>query len=123
MSPGIASASCWIRPRTQSIIWSIASKHLLATKDNKMEYAASDLSQRERYKVLISFVLPRPIAWVTTIGPTGVVNAAPFSFFNVFAEDPPLIMIAVNRRPDGRVKDTAINIERTGEFVVNIADE
>jgi flavin reductase (DIM6/NTAB) family NADH-FMN oxidoreductase RutF len=88
-----------------------------------MEYAPENLAPRERYKVLTSFVLPRPIAWVTSLGPTGVVNAAPFSFFNVFAEDPPLCMFAVNRRPDGRVKDTQLNIQRTGEFVVNIADE
>ena len=66
----------------------------------------NDLKPRERYKVLTSFVLPRPIAWVTSIGPTGVVNAAPFSFFNVFCEDPPLCMFAANLRPDGRVKDT-----------------
>lgn len=66
-----------------------------------MQYAASELSHHERYKVLISFVLPRPIAWLTTIGPTGTVNAAPFSFFNVFAEDPPLIMVAVNKRRTG----------------------
>jgi flavin reductase (DIM6/NTAB) family NADH-FMN oxidoreductase RutF len=52
-----------------------------------------------------------------------VVNAAPFSFFNVFAEDPPLIMFAVNKRPDGRLKDTWLNIQRTGEFVVNLTDE
>ena len=51
-----------------------------------MEYAPNDLSPRNRYKVLTGFVLPRPIAWVTTIGPTGVVNAAPFSFFNVFSD-------------------------------------
>jgi flavin reductase (DIM6/NTAB) family NADH-FMN oxidoreductase RutF len=84
-----------------------------------MEYAASDLTPRERYKLLASFVLPRPIAWVTSVGLTGVVNAAPFSFFNVFCED----QIAVNRRPDGQEKDTLANIQRTGEFVVNIADE
>ena len=65
-----------------------------------MEYAPEDLSPRERYKVLTEFVLPRPIAWVTTMGPTGVVNAAPFSFFNVFCEDPPLCMFAVNARPE-----------------------
>src|SRR5215470_7665440 len=88
-----------------------------------MEYAPSELSQRERCKVLTSFVLPRPIAWVTTLGPTGVVNAAPFSFFNVFAEDPPLVMFAVNKRPDGRLKDTWVNIKRTAEFVVNLTDE
>lgn len=88
-----------------------------------MQYAVSDVSHHDRYKLLISFVLPRPIAWVTTIGPTGTVNAAPFSFFNVFAEDPPLCMFAVNKRPDGRLKDTWNNIKRTGEFVVNLTDE
>ena len=88
-----------------------------------MQYAASDLSPHERYKLLISFVLPRPIAWITTIGTTGVVNAAPFSFFNVFAEDPPLIVVAINKRPDGRIKDTWVNIERDKQFVVNLTDE
>src|ERR1700749_1139568 len=88
-----------------------------------MEYVPNDLTPRERYKGLTSFVLPRPIAWVTTLGPSGVVNAAPFSFFNVFCEDPPLCMFAVNRRPDKGTKDTLTNIQRTGEFVVNIADE
>jgi flavin reductase (DIM6/NTAB) family NADH-FMN oxidoreductase RutF len=88
-----------------------------------MEYDPQHLSPRERYKVLTSFVLPRPIAWVTTIGPTGVVNAAPFSFFNVFAEDPPLCMFAANLGPDGLIKDTVANIQRTNEFVVNMTDE
>jgi len=88
-----------------------------------MQYAVNDVSHHERYKLLISFVLPRPIAWVTSLGPGGVVNAAPFSFFNVFAEDPPLVMFAVNKRPDGRLKDTWLNIQRTGEFVVNLTDE
>ena len=88
-----------------------------------MDYAASELTPRERYKVLTSFILPRPIAWVTSIGPTGVVNAAPFSFFNAFCEDPPLCMFAANRKPNGQDKDTYLNIQRTGEFVVNLADE
>ena len=88
-----------------------------------MDYAASDLTPRERYKVLTSFILPRPIAWVTTVGPSGVVNAAPFSFFNAFCEDPPLCMFAANRKPNGQDKDTFLNIQRTGEFVVNMADE
>ena len=88
-----------------------------------MQYAASEVNPRDRYKILTAFVLPRPIAWVTTLGPTGVVNAAPFSFFNVFGEDPPLIMFAINKRPDGRLKDTWTNIQRTNEFVVHIPDE
>ena len=97
--------------------------HPVTDRKLTMEYAASDLKPRERYKVLASFVLPRPIAWVTTIGPDGTVNAAPFSFFNVFAEDPPIVMFAVNKRPDGRIKDTWVNIRRSGEFVVNLTDE
>ena len=88
-----------------------------------MEYGVNDVNHRDRYKILTAFVLPRPIAWVTSLGAGGVVNAAPFSFFNVFAEDPPLVIFAVNTRPDGRLKDTWLNIERTGEFVVNLTDE
>src|SRR6202165_5475091 len=88
-----------------------------------MQYTPDELTHRERYKVLTGFVLPRPIAWVTALGAGGWVNAAPFSFFNVFSEDPPLCMFAANPRPDGRVKDTVVNIQRTGEFVVNLADE
>jgi len=88
-----------------------------------MQYAVSDVNHHDRYKILTAFVLPRPIAWVTTVGPTGTVNAAPFSFFNVFAEDPPLCMFSLNSRPDGRLKDTWTNIERTGQFVVNLTDE
>ena len=83
-------------------------------RNEDMQYAVSDVNHHDRYKILTAFVLPRPIAWVTTLGPTGVVNAAPFSFFNVFAEDPPLCMFAINKRPDGRIKDTWTNIERTG---------
>ena len=88
-----------------------------------LSYDPDTMAQRDRYKLLISLVIPRPIALVTTVGPTGVVNAAPFSFFNVFCEDPPLCMFAVNQRPDGRVKDTLVNIQRSGEFVVNLTDE
>src|SRR5215813_15425801 len=88
-----------------------------------MEFDASKMQPRNRYKVLASFVLPRPIAWVTCLGPSGVVNAAPSGFFNVFSEDPPLCMFAVNQRPDGRVKDTLVNIRRTAEFVVNLTDD
>ena len=88
-----------------------------------MQYAVNDVNHHDRYKILTAFVLPRPIAWVTSLGPNGVVNAAPFSFFNVFAEDPPLVMFAINKRPDGRLKDTWTNIEREKEFVVNLTDE
>ena len=78
-----------------------------------------ELAPRDRYKVLTAFVLPRPIAWVTTIGPTGVVNAAPFSFFNVFSEAPPLLVLGIegNKRGDGKpYKDTVRNISERKEF-------
>lgn len=77
----------------------------------------------QRYKLMASLIVPRPIALVTTLGPTGVANAAPFSMFNMVGEDPPILMISINRLHDGRLKDTAANILRTGEFVVHIADE
>ena len=88
-----------------------------------MEYAPEILRRASATRCWRDLCLPRPIAWVTTLGPTGVVNAAPFSFFNVFCEDPPLCMFAANHRPDGRIKDTTVNIQRTGEFVVNLTDE
>ena len=82
-----------------------------------------ELDPRDRYKLLCGVVVPRPIALVTTLDANGAVNAAPFSFFNVFAEDPPICMFAVNKRPDGRLKDTWLNIQRTGQFVINLTDE
>lgn len=75
------------------------------------------------YPILAGLVTPRPIAWVTTLNEDGSVNAAPFSFFNVFGDDPPLVIFAPGDRNDGSPKDTARNCERTGEFVVNLVDE
>jgi flavin reductase (DIM6/NTAB) family NADH-FMN oxidoreductase RutF len=83
----------------------------------------SSLSQRDRYKLLISLVIPRPIALVTTLGPSGVVNAAPFSFFNMFSETPPLCVLGLQCRHDGGLKDTSIHIRDRGAFVVNLVDE
>ncbi|MEO1102315.1 MAG: flavin reductase family protein, partial [Pseudomonadota bacterium] len=80
------------------------------------------LTPAERYKMLCAAVIPRPVAWVTSLDEAGTVNAAPFSFFNVFAEDPALVIIGMNRRPGGERKDTLNNIEARGEFVVNLAD-
>lgn len=78
------------------------------------------LTPQERYKLLCAVVIPRPIAWVTTIGRDGVVNAAPFSFFNLFGSDPALVILGLENRADGSRKDTTRNIEETGEFVINI---
>jgi len=88
-----------------------------------MDVRCADLEQKTRYKLLIGLVYPRPIALVSTVNANGVLNAAPFSFFNVVADDPPLVMLSFNRRSDGTMKDTVKNIRRTGEFVVNLVDE
>jgi flavin reductase (DIM6/NTAB) family NADH-FMN oxidoreductase RutF len=75
------------------------------------------------YPLLASLVTPRPIAWVTTLGPDGAVNAAPFSFFNVLGAEPPIVGICPGDRDDGTPKDTARNIRLSHEFVVNLVDE
>jgi flavin reductase (DIM6/NTAB) family NADH-FMN oxidoreductase RutF len=82
-----------------------------------------DLSPHDRYKLLCSVVIPRPIALVTTLDANGAVNAAPFSFFNVFSENPPLVVLGLQHKPDRSPKDTTRNIHRDGEFVVNMVDE
>jgi flavin reductase (DIM6/NTAB) family NADH-FMN oxidoreductase RutF len=82
-----------------------------------------DLSPHERYKLLCGVVVPRPIALVTTLDGNGAVNAAPFSFFNVFSEDPPLVVLGLQHKPDRTPKDTTRNIQRDGEFVVHMVDE
>ncbi len=88
-----------------------------------MDLILEKLPAQERYKLLIGLVIPRPIAWVSTWSENSIANCAPFSFFNVISEDPPLCILSFNRRSDGALKHTLKNIRRTGEFVVNLADE
>ena len=88
-----------------------------------MRFDLAELSAGDRYKLLGGLVVPRPIALVTTRGPEGRVNAAPFSFFNVFAEEPPLVVLGLGISPVGGAKDTTVNIRETGEFVINLVDE
>jgi len=75
------------------------------------------------YVILASLVVPRPIALVTTCAPTGEINAAPFSFFNLLGAHPPIVAVAPGNREDGTPKDTARNIQLTHEFIVNLVDE
>jgi len=82
----------------------------------------SQLSPREAYKVMIGTIVPRPIAWVTTVSPEGVVNAAPYSFFNCLSADPPILALGVENKPDRAFKDTTENIRQTEVFTVNIVD-
>jgi flavin reductase (DIM6/NTAB) family NADH-FMN oxidoreductase RutF len=86
-----------------------------------MEWDTAARSAKEMYRFLTTAVAPRPIAWVTTVSPDGLVNAAPFSWFNTVCADPPMVMLAIGARADGSPKDTLRNIEATREFVVNVA--
>ena len=88
-----------------------------------MEVRFADLEQTARYKLLIGLVYPRPIALISTTNANGVHNAAPFSFFNVVADEPPMVMVSFNRRRDGTLKHTVRNIRRSRCFVVNLVDE
>lgn len=82
----------------------------------------ADLTPKERYKLLIGTVIPRPVALITTVGADGVANAGAFSFFNVLTHDPAIMAVGIEHRADGTPKDTAANILATGEFTVHISD-
>jgi flavin reductase (DIM6/NTAB) family NADH-FMN oxidoreductase RutF len=84
-----------------------------------MEISAKGLNWDTTYKLLVGIVVPRPIAWITTVSPAGVVNLAPFSCYTFACNEPPMLAINIGRR-DGALKDTARNIEEGREFVVNV---
>ncbi len=89
-----------------------------------MEMSPENLEWREAYKLLVGSILPRPIAFVSSIDQDGISNAAPFSFFTAICADPMLICFSPMRRgTDGSKKDTLVNIESTGQFVINIVSE
>ncbi|MGD6832884.1 flavin reductase family protein [Sutcliffiella halmapala] len=79
-------------------------------------------TERENYKFLIGSIIPRPIAFVTTISKDGILNGAPFSYFNIVSSNPPMISLSI-QRTSGRQKDTARNIIESKQFVVHIVDE
>ena len=80
-------------------------------------------TSEHNYKLLTNLVVPRPIAWITSLGPHGLVNLAPFSFFNAVGSDPVCVLVSIGRRDSGAPKDTARNILDRGEFVVNMVTE
>lgn len=82
----------------------------------------TSISERENYKFLIGSIIPRPIAFVTTLSEEGVLNGAPFSYFNIVSSNPPMISLSI-QRTEGRQKDTARNIASLKEFVVHMVDE
>ena len=83
----------------------------------------ASLEVREVYKLLIGSVVPRPIAWVSTISAAGLPNLAPFSYFNIASSNPPMLLFCPSRRANGAKKDTLRNVEATHEFVIHIVDE
>lgn len=99
--------------RTQAIV---APFH----NEGPMLFDFAALSNQDCYKLMVSTIVPRPIAWVVTQSKSGVVNAAPYSFFNAFANDPPIVIIGIGGKSEGVAKDTAANIRTTTQFVVNL---
>ncbi|NBG88589.1 flavin reductase family protein [Isachenkonia alkalipeptolytica] len=81
-----------------------------------------DLTEQENYFFLTGSVIPRPVAFTTTLSRDGVLNAAPFSYFNIVTANPPMLSISV-QRDRGVMKDTARNAKETGDFVIHITDE
>jgi flavin reductase (DIM6/NTAB) family NADH-FMN oxidoreductase RutF len=90
-----------------------------------MIFHVQDSPPRQIYNLLIGLIAPRPIALVTSMNEAGQMNAAPFSAYNYLCTDPPIVGLGVTDRPGGGFtpKDTARNIRRTGEFVVNVVTE
>ena len=88
-----------------------------------MQITLADLTPSQRYYLTSGLVVPRPIAWITTLNEEGSVNAAPFSYFQLMGENPPLCVLGIGRRDDGRPKDTLANVRRTREFVINLVTE
>jgi flavin reductase (DIM6/NTAB) family NADH-FMN oxidoreductase RutF len=88
-----------------------------------MELDAAATPVLEVYRTLVDIVTPRPIAWVSSVDREGRVNLAPFSFFNAFGANPPVVVFSPLLRRDGSKKDTLRNVEATGEFVLNAAVE
>ncbi len=86
-----------------------------------MQLDPAELSPSDRYQLLVATIIPRPIAWISTQGPSGLLNVAPFSYFGAVSATPPLLMVSIGRRR-GAPKDTARNILATGEAVVHIPD-
>jgi flavin reductase (DIM6/NTAB) family NADH-FMN oxidoreductase RutF len=85
-----------------------------------VQFDFEEMSPPERYKLLLATVLPRPIAWITTKDPSGAINAAPFSFFNVFGNDPATVGVGIGSKGLGEPKDTRANIRANEQFVVNL---
>jgi flavin reductase (DIM6/NTAB) family NADH-FMN oxidoreductase RutF len=87
-----------------------------------MQFKPDDLARKDVYKLLTGIVVPRPIAWISTISEEGTLNVAPFSFYTAISSEPPLVCVSIGRHKN-RKKDTMVNIETTKEFVINSVSE
>src|SRR5579859_2897298 len=88
-----------------------------------MLFDFKEIPASECYKLLVSTITPRPIAWVVSQDANGILNAGAFSFFNAFSGNPPVVGIGISSYKPGRPKDTRVNIRETGQFVVNLVSE
>jgi flavin reductase (DIM6/NTAB) family NADH-FMN oxidoreductase RutF len=88
-----------------------------------MHIDPSQQTPADNYKLLTNLIIPRPIAWVSSMNDSGVINLAPFSFFNAVGSEPVYVVMSIGHRDSGAPKDTARNIEAKGEFVVNMVTE
>ena len=88
-----------------------------------MDFALAEMATQDRYKLMASTILPRPIAWVVSQDKAGTLNAAPYSFFNMVSADPPLIVLGFLGRAGGGLKDSAANIAETQEFTISLVSE
>ncbi|EZH67377.1 hypothetical protein DH09_05450 [Bacillaceae bacterium JMAK1] len=95
-------------------------------KDDSHVFDPTELSTQEMYKLMIGSVVPRPIAWVSSLSKDGVYNLAPFSFFTVASRKPPTLLFSVGpgvQERSGTVKDTLTNIRETEQFVIHVVPE
>ncbi len=88
-----------------------------------MLYDFAALDGAQRYKLMSAAIVPRPIAWVSSLSADGVGNLAPYSFFNMMGASPPLVVLGTMRQTDGRLKDSAANIIATRDFIIHLVDE
>ncbi len=111
-----------INKQSPNPLWTLGQK-IVSPVDKMVSCDISQLSPQDAYKLLIGSIVPRPIALISTINSEGKGNLAPFSFFNGVSSKPLCIMVSITRKADGSKKDSLLNIEATGEFVVNTVAE
>lgn len=96
---------------------------ILAPAGDSIALKCAGLAPRDIYKLMLGAIVPRPIAFISSINANGITNLAPFSFFNGVCSNPPCLSVSITRKRDGSKKDTLRNIEANGEFVINTVNE